>query len=77
MPALAAREARIAVPLKPFEEPGAGGRVIRYDQPGGGESDKITAATMFTIGHFVQELDSITFSPEYSGAVSISGRRAK
>ncbi len=45
--------------LKPFEELGANRQVIRYDQLGGGKSDKITDTTMFTIGHFVQELDSL------------------
>ena len=45
--------------LKPFEDLGGSRQVIRYDQLGGGKSDKITDTTMFTIGHFVQELDSL------------------
>ncbi len=45
--------------LKPFEELGSDRQIIRYDQLGGGKSDKITDTTMFTIEHFVQELDSL------------------
>lgn len=45
--------------LKPFEELGNDRQVIRYDQLGGGKSDKITDTTLFTINHFVQELDSL------------------
>lgn len=33
--------------------------VIRYDQLGGGESDRIADTAMFTIPHFVAELDSL------------------
>jgi pimeloyl-ACP methyl ester carboxylesterase len=43
--------------LKPFEELGNDRQVISYDQFGGGKSDKITDTTLFTIDHFVKELD--------------------
>lgn len=43
--------------LKPFEELGNDRQVVRYDQLGGGKSDKISDTTMFTIDHFVKELD--------------------
>ncbi len=43
--------------LKPFEELGNERQVIRYDQLGGGKSDKVTDTTLFTIDHFVKELD--------------------
>jgi proline-specific peptidase len=45
--------------LKPFEDLANDRQVIRYDQLGGGKSDKATDTTMFTIEHFVQELDSL------------------
>jgi proline iminopeptidase len=45
--------------LKPLEDLGDDRPVIRYDQLGGGRSDKITDTTMFTIAHFVNELDSL------------------
>ena len=45
--------------LKPLEDLGNDRQVIRYDQLGGGKSDKITDTTMFTIEHFVRELDSL------------------
>lgn len=45
--------------LKPFEDLGNDRQVIRYDQLGGGKSDKISDTTMFTIEHFVRELDSL------------------
>lgn len=45
--------------LKPFEDLGDDRQVVRYDQLGGGKSDKITDTTMFTIEHFVRELDSL------------------
>ena len=45
--------------LKPFEDLGNERVVVRYDQLGGGKSDKITDTTMFTIDHFVRELDSL------------------
>lgn len=43
--------------LKPFEELGNDRQVIRYDQLGGGKSDKITDTTLFTINHFVEDLE--------------------
>lgn len=45
--------------LKPFEELGNDRQVIRYDQLGGGKSDVISDTAMFTIDHFVRELDSL------------------
>jgi len=45
--------------LKPLEDLRDDRQVIRYDQLGGGKSDKITDTTMFTIEHFVRELDSL------------------
>ena len=45
--------------LKPFEALGDDRPVIRYDQLGGGKSDRITDTTLFTIAHFVRELDSL------------------
>ena len=45
--------------FKPFEDLGDDRQVIRYDQLGGGKSDKITDTAMFTIEHFVRELDSL------------------
>ena len=45
--------------LKPFAELGNDRQVIRYDQLGGGKSDKTTDTTLFTINHFVRELDSL------------------
>jgi proline iminopeptidase len=45
--------------LKPFEDLGDDRVVIRYDQLGGGKSDRISDTTMFTIEHFVRELDSL------------------
>ena len=43
--------------LKPFEDLGNDRQVVRYDQLGSGKSDVITDTTMFTIDHFVKELD--------------------
>ena len=48
--------------LKSLEELGSDRPVIRYDQLGGGKSSKITDTTMFTIPHFVAELDSLRAS---------------
>ena len=48
-----------SVYLKPFEDLGPDRGVVRYDQLGGGQSDKITDTTMFNIPHFVAELDSL------------------
>ena len=45
--------------LKPLEELGSDRVVVRYDQLGGGKSDRIADTTMFTIPHFVAELDSL------------------
>jgi proline-specific peptidases, Bacillus coagulans-type subfamily len=45
--------------LKPLEALDTDRRVVRYDQLGGGRSDKISDTTMFTIPHFVAELDSL------------------
>ena len=45
--------------LKPFERLGDDRPVVRYDQLGGGKSDRITDTTLFTIDHFVRELDSL------------------
>ncbi|HYV95875.1 MAG TPA: proline iminopeptidase-family hydrolase [Gemmatimonadaceae bacterium] len=45
--------------LKSLEALGADRPVVRYDQLGGGRSDKITDTSMFTIDHFVRELDSL------------------
>ncbi len=45
--------------LKPFETLGDDRLVVRYDQLGGGKSDRITDTTLFTIAHFVRELDSL------------------
>lgn len=45
--------------LKPFQDLANDRQVVRYDQLGGGKSDKVTDTTMFTIEHFVQELDSL------------------
>jgi len=45
--------------LKPFEDLGSERPVVRYDQLGGGKSDRITDTTLFTIAHFVRELDSL------------------
>ena len=45
--------------VKPFEDLRDDRQVIRYDQLGGGKSDKITDTAMFTIDHFVRELDSL------------------
>ena len=45
--------------LKPFESLGDDRPVVRYDQLGGGKSDRISDTTLFTIDHFVRELDSL------------------
>lgn len=45
--------------LKPFEDLGNERTVVRYDQLGGGKSDTTSDTTMFTIAHFVAELDSL------------------
>jgi proline iminopeptidase len=48
--------------LKPFEDLGDDRQVVRYDQLGGGKSDHVTDTTLFTIDHFVRELDSLRAS---------------
>lgn len=45
--------------LKPLEDLGDDRVVIRYDQLGGGKSDKTSDTTMFNFAHFVNELDSL------------------
>jgi proline iminopeptidase len=45
--------------LKPFQDLADDRQVIRYDQLGAGKSDRTTDTTLFTIEHFVQELDSL------------------
>lgn len=45
--------------LKPLEALGDERPVVRYDQLGGGRSDRFTDTTRFTIPHFVAELDSL------------------
>jgi len=45
--------------LKSLEALGSDRPVIRYDQLGGGKSDRITDTSLFTIPHFVRELDSL------------------
>jgi proline iminopeptidase len=45
--------------LKPLEALADDRVVIRYDQLGGGKSSSTTDTTLFTIPHFVQELDSL------------------
>lgn len=39
--------------------------VVRYDQLGGGKSDRITDTALFNIAHFVRELDSLRASLGY------------
>jgi len=48
--------------LKPFEALGDDRQVVRYDQLGSGKSDPTTDTTLFTIDHFVQDLDSLRAS---------------
>jgi proline-specific peptidase len=45
--------------LKPFEDLSDERVVVRYDQLGSGKSDTTSDTTLFTIGHFVNELDSL------------------
>jgi proline iminopeptidase len=52
--------------LKPFEALGDDRPVVRYDQLGGGKSDRITDTTLFTIAHFVRELDSLRLHLGYA-----------
>ena len=45
--------------MKPFEELGNDRQIVRYDQLGGGKSMVVNDTTLFTIKHFVLELDSL------------------
>ena len=45
--------------LKSLESLGSDRPVVRYDQLGGGKSSPTTDTTLFTIPHFVAELDSL------------------
>jgi proline iminopeptidase len=45
--------------MKPLEALAADRRVVRYDQLGSGNSGTTTDTTIFTIPHFVAELDSL------------------
>lgn len=51
--------------LKPLEALGNDRPVIRYDQLGGGKSGPMTDTSLFTIAHFVRELDSLRASLGY------------
>ncbi len=48
-----------SVYLKSLEALGDERVVVRYDQLGGGYSDGVKDTSLFSIGHFVQELDSL------------------
>jgi proline iminopeptidase len=52
--------------LKAFEALGEDRPVVRYDQLGGGKSDRVTDTTLFTIARFVAELDSLRAHLGYS-----------
>lgn len=45
--------------MKSAEALGDGRKVVRYDQLGGGNSSKTTDTTIFTIPHFVAELEAL------------------
>ncbi len=45
--------------LRPFEALGDERVVVRYDQLGAGRSERVNDTTLFTIPHFVAELDSL------------------
>ena len=45
--------------LKPMDDLADDRVVIRYDQLGGGKSDKISDTAMFNFAHFISELDSL------------------
>jgi len=51
--------------LKPLDALASDRTVVRYDQLGGGKSTSISDTTMFTIPHFVAELDSLRSSLGY------------
>jgi len=50
---------------KPLEALGNDRPVVRYDQLGGGKSGPMTDTSLFTIAHFVRELDSLRASLGY------------
>ncbi|MGQ0639705.1 MAG: proline iminopeptidase-family hydrolase [Gemmatimonadaceae bacterium] len=50
---------------KSLEALGSDRPVIRYDQLGGGKSDRITDTSLFNVRHFVRELDSLRASLGY------------
>jgi proline iminopeptidase len=54
-----------SVYLKSLEALGSDRTVIRYDQLGGGKSDRISDTALFNIAHFVRELDSLRASLGY------------
>ncbi|MFN2601871.1 MAG: proline iminopeptidase-family hydrolase [Gemmatimonadaceae bacterium] len=45
--------------MKPLEQLSNDRPIVRYDQLGGGASDRLTDTTKMTIAHFVAELDSL------------------
>jgi len=45
--------------MKPLEQLSSDRPIVRYDQLGGGASDRLTDTTKMTIAHFVAELDSL------------------
>lgn len=45
--------------MKSMEQLGGDRPVVRYDQLGGGKSDRVTDTAMLNIAHFVRELDSL------------------
>lgn len=45
--------------LKPLEALGSQRLVVRYDQSGSGKSDSLPDSTMWTIPHYVEELESL------------------
>jgi proline iminopeptidase len=45
--------------MKPLEQLNNDRPIVRYDQLGGGASDRLTDTTKMTIAHFVAELDSL------------------
>lgn len=58
--------------LKPFEALADERPVVRYDQLGGGKSDRITDTTLFTVDHFVRELDSLRAHPEHVASLTLA-----
>lgn len=51
--------------LKSLDALGSDRPVVRYDQLGGGKSSRTSDTTLFTIDHFVQELDSLRSALRY------------